>query len=75
MYWHIGYIWVLNAHLAAQIVGKGGVALIWLWLINKSPPHHQESLSVGNVSPHHHPKVYILGLHVGKGGPSPAKHK
>lgn len=34
MYWHIRKTWALNAHLMAQIVGKGGgVALIRLWLI------------------------------------------
>ena len=65
MYFHIGYIRAIYAHLVAQTTGKGGVALIWLWLINKSPPHHQESLSVGNVAAHHHPGVYNLGLHVG----------
>lgn len=33
MYWHIGYIWALNAHLVALTARKGEVALIWLWLI------------------------------------------
>ena len=43
MYWHIGYILALNAHLVALSAGKGGgVALIWFWftichlLINRS---------------------------------------
>jgi hypothetical protein len=40
MYWHIGYIWALNAHLVALLVGKGGgVALIWIWLIIMSLSH------------------------------------
>ena len=66
MHWHIIQNWALYAHLVAQMVEKGGgITLIWICIINRSHPPHQECLYIGNVVPHHHPGVYHLGLHVG----------
>ena len=66
MYWHKSYILALNAHLVALTAGKGGGSGPHLALAHlNSPLYQQESLSAGNVVPHHHHECTNWGYLVG----------